>query len=64
MSMSLGLSSSLSQSNATKQSTGPVAFGSVSIAPVVGAPATKSWLWPVLATAAAALAAFLFWRRK
>jgi hypothetical protein len=62
MSMSAGMSSSQSQSNATKQSTGPVAFGSVNIAPV--AAAGSSWLWPVLASAAASALIFILFRKK
>ena len=60
MSLSAGLSNSQSQSLATKQSTGPVAFGSVNIA----APSSSSSLWPMLAMAAAAVVAFLFLKRK
>lgn len=58
MSMSLGLSGSASNTTATKQSTGPVAFGSVNIAPASSA----SSLWPMLA--AAALIVWYFLKRK
>jgi hypothetical protein len=60
--MSLGLSASSSASQATKQSTGPVTFGGVSVV----APGAKqsTWLWAALGAAAAAIVALLFFRKS
>ena len=61
------MSMSQSSSNATKLSTGPTAFGSVSFAPGIGAPASSAssstWLWAALGGLAAVVALLLF-RKK
>jgi hypothetical protein len=58
--MSLGVSGSASNTTSTQQSTGPVAFGSVNIAPA----SSSNSLWPMLAAAAAAVVAILLFKRK
>ena len=58
--MSLGVSSSQSQSTTTKQSTGPVAFGSVNI---VQPSAASSSLLPIRAAIGAVVAFFVFKRK-
>jgi hypothetical protein len=60
--MSLGVSTSQNQSTATKQSTGPTAFGSVNFSPNMGG-GSSTWLWGALGAAVAVIALILF-RRK
>lgn len=60
--MSLGVSSSQETSQASKLSTGPVAFGGVNFAPNMGG-GSSTWLWGALGAAVAVVALLLF-RRK
>ena len=57
--MSLGVSGSATADTANKVSTGPVAFGSVS---VNGGSSTSSWIWIALSAAGAVIAVLLLRR--